>query len=60
MAPIRRGRCPAFGRGARLVGDTLVVPQKLERIAWLREIKDITSILAQLALVGGVMLAAGI
>jgi len=31
-------------------GDTLVVPQKLERTAWLREIKDITTILSQVAL----------
>jgi len=30
-------------------GDTIVVPEKLERIAWLREIKDITQILFQIA-----------
>ncbi|MBC8017486.1 MAG: SLBB domain-containing protein [Verrucomicrobia bacterium] len=41
-------------------GDTLVVPQRLERIAWMREIKDITTILAQIALTAGVMLAAGL
>jgi len=41
-------------------GDTLVVPQKLERIAWMREIKDITTILSQIALTAGVMLAAGL
>jgi protein involved in polysaccharide export with SLBB domain len=40
-------------------GDTLVVPQKLERIAWMREIKDITTILSQIALTAGVVLAAG-
>ena len=41
-------------------GDTLVVPQKLERIAWMREIKDITTILSQIALTAGVMIAAGL
>lgn len=39
-------------------GDTLVVPQKLERIAWMREIKDITTILGQIALAAGVVVAA--
>ena len=37
-------------------GDTLVVPQKLERIAWMREIKDITTIISQIALTAGVVL----
>jgi protein involved in polysaccharide export with SLBB domain len=37
-------------------GDTLVVPQKLERTAWLREIKDITTIISQIALTAGVVL----
>jgi protein involved in polysaccharide export with SLBB domain len=41
-------------------GDTLVVPQKLERIAWMREIKDITSILGNIALTAGVIIAAGL
>jgi protein involved in polysaccharide export with SLBB domain len=41
-------------------GDTLVVPQKLERIAWMREIKDITQILANVALTAGVIVAAGL
>lgn len=39
-------------------GDTLVVPQKLERIAWVREIKDIATILGQIALAAGVVVAA--
>ncbi len=38
-------------------GDTIVVPEKLERIAWLKEIKDITQILANMALVAGVLIA---
>ena len=35
-------------------GDQIVVPEKIERIAWLREIKDITSILMQMAVTAGV------
>ncbi|QVW33793.1 SLBB domain-containing protein [Geobacter sulfurreducens] len=41
-------------------GDTLVVPQKLERTAWMREIKDITTILSQVAITAGVIIAAGL
>lgn len=37
-------------------GDTVVVPQKTERIAWMREIKDITQILANIALTAGTVL----
>lgn len=37
-------------------GDTLVVPQKLERISWMRDIKDITQILANVALTAGTIL----
>lgn len=37
-------------------GDTLVVPQKLERIAWVREIKDWTQILANVALTAGTVM----
>lgn len=36
-------------------GDTIVVPEKLDRIAWLREIKDITQILMQMAVTAGVV-----
>jgi protein involved in polysaccharide export with SLBB domain len=39
-------------------GDTIVVPEKLERIAWLREIKDITQILYQIAVTAGVLIVA--
>jgi protein involved in polysaccharide export with SLBB domain len=38
-------------------GDTIVVPEKIERVAWLREIKDITQILANVALTAGVFKA---
>jgi len=37
-------------------GDTLVVPQKIEKIAWLRDIKDVTTILANLAITAGTVL----
>jgi len=39
-------------------GDTIVVPEKLERIAWMRNIKDITQILYQIAVTAGVAIAA--
>ncbi|MBI5747019.1 MAG: SLBB domain-containing protein [Nitrospirae bacterium] len=37
-------------------GDTIVVPEKIEKIAWLREIKDITQILYQIAVTAGVLI----
>jgi protein involved in polysaccharide export with SLBB domain len=39
-------------------GDTIVVPEKLERIAWMREIKDITQIMYQIAVTAGVLIVA--
>ncbi|MEK6527552.1 MAG: SLBB domain-containing protein [Nitrospirota bacterium] len=38
-------------------GDTIVVPEKLEKIAWMRNIKDITQILYQIAVTAGVTIA---
>jgi protein involved in polysaccharide export with SLBB domain len=38
-------------------GDTIVVPEKVERIAWMREIKDITQILMNIAVVAGITIA---
>ncbi len=38
-------------------GDVIVVPEKFERIAWLREIKDITQILMNTAVAAGVVIA---
>ena len=35
-------------------GDSIIVPEKLDRIAWLREIKDFTQILYQIAVTAGV------
>ena len=46
----------SFTTSALEPGDTLVVPQKIERIAWMREIKDITQILANVALSAGTVL----
>ena len=37
-------------------GDTVVVPQKLDRVAWLRTIKDITTIISQIALTAGTVM----
>ena len=37
-------------------GDTIVVPEQLERIAWMRNIKDITQILYQIAVGAGVVI----
>lgn len=37
-------------------GDTIVVPEEPEKIAWLREVKDITQILFQIAVTTGVVL----
>ncbi len=38
-------------------GDTIIVPEKLDRIAWLRETKDITQIFFQIAVAAGVVIA---
>ncbi|MBI5188640.1 MAG: SLBB domain-containing protein [Nitrospirae bacterium] len=52
-----RWEISAFGEEIKEIepGDTIVVPEKLERIAWLREIKDITQILFQIAVTTGVV-----
>ncbi|GAB4388170.1 MAG: hypothetical protein Kow0025_05780 [Thermodesulfovibrionales bacterium] len=39
-------------------GDTIVVPEDIERVAWLREVKDITQILYQIAVTAGVLIVA--
>lgn len=39
-------------------GDTIVVPEKIERVVWLREIKDLTQILYQIAVTAGVLIVA--
>jgi len=37
-------------------GDSIVVPQRIEHTAWLRDIKDITTILSQIAITAGTVL----
>jgi len=37
-------------------GDAVVVPQKIEKTAWLLDIKDITTILSQLAITAGTVI----
>jgi len=39
-------------------GDTIIVPEKLERSRWLKETKDITQILYQIAVTAGVLIVA--
>ncbi len=39
-------------------GDTVVVPEKVEKVIWLREFKDITQILYQIAVTAGVLIVA--
>jgi hypothetical protein len=48
----------AFGEQSNVLepGDSVIVPEKLERIAWLRELKDITQILMNSAVVAGVVI----
>jgi hypothetical protein len=36
-------------------GDTIIVPQKFEQTAWLRDFKEITTIISQIALSAGVV-----
>lgn len=54
-----RWEMATFGESVREVepGDTIVVPEKVTRIAWMREIKDITQILANLFISAGVVKA---
>jgi polysaccharide export outer membrane protein len=47
-----------FGSRDLEPGDTVVVPEKLEKIAWMRNIKDITQILYQIATAAGVIIVA--
>ncbi len=53
-----RWEMTAFGEEIKEIepGDTIVVPEKLDRIAWLRNIKDITQILMQMAVTAGVVI----
>lgn len=39
-------------------GDTIIVPEKLDKGLWLREVKDVTQILYQIAVTAGVLIVA--
>jgi|WetSurMetagenome_2_1015567.scaffolds.fasta_scaffold18941_1 polysaccharide biosynthesis/export protein len=39
-------------------GDSIIVPEKLEKVRWLKETKDITQILYQIAVTAGVLIVA--
>ncbi|MCX5816423.1 MAG: SLBB domain-containing protein [Proteobacteria bacterium] len=54
-----RWETASFGEPIKEVepGDTIVVPEKVERIAWMREIKDIAQIVANIAVSAGVVKA---
>ncbi|OGW11482.1 MAG: polysaccharide export protein, partial [Nitrospinae bacterium RIFCSPLOWO2_12_FULL_39_93] len=41
-------------------GDTIVVPHEYEKIAWMREIRDLTTVLYQIAITTGVIKAMGL
>lgn len=51
-----RGTISQFGERIKTIepGDTIVVPEKTERIAWLREIRDITQVLMNIVVSAGV------
>jgi len=51
-----RWELAGFGEEIKLLepGDVIVVPEKIEKIAWLREIRDITQILMNTAVVAGI------
>jgi protein involved in polysaccharide export with SLBB domain len=53
-----RWELAAFGENRPVIepGDTIVVPEKLDRIAWLREIRDITQILMNAAVTAAVVI----
>lgn len=50
-----------FGRFGSLgldPGDTIVAPAEIEKVVWLREVKEITQILYQIAVTAGVLIVA--
>ncbi len=52
-----RWELTAYGEETKEIepGDIIVVPERIERIAWLREIRDITQTLMQMAVIAGVV-----
>jgi protein involved in polysaccharide export with SLBB domain len=54
---VKAGGGNIFSSGEQMdSGDTVVVPEQIERIAWMRNIKDITQIMYQIAVTAGVLL----
>ena len=53
-----RWELAGYGEEIRQIepGDTIVVPEKVERIAWLREIRDITQIMMNAAVTAGIVI----
>jgi len=53
-----RWELAGYGEEVREIepGDTIVVPEKVERIAWLREFRDITQIMMNTAVTAGIVL----
>lgn len=53
-----RWEMTAFGQKTKPIepGDVIVVPEKISQIAWLREIRDITQILMNVAVTAGVII----
>lgn len=51
-----RWEMTVFGEKVKEIepGDTIIVPEEVSQIAWLREIKDITQVLMQMAVTAGV------
>jgi protein involved in polysaccharide export with SLBB domain len=52
-----RWEMDGFGEDVKQIepGDSIIVPEKLARIAWLREFKDLTLIMYQIAVTAGVV-----
>ncbi len=50
-----RWEITAFGEERKMLepGDAIIIPEKIEAIAWMRNIRDITQILMQMAITGG-------
>jgi hypothetical protein len=45
-----------FGSNDLEPGDTIIIPEQLERIVWLKQIKDLSQILYQIAVTAGVVI----
>ncbi len=54
-----RWEVTGFGEDIKQIepGDSIIIPEKLERIAWIREINNLTQILYQIAVTAGVTIA---